>query len=90
MAGLMTLNHNGQASGVAGSINQIGLYRQAAALADVRVPDHPMRSAAPVGGLVWDGRAPREYADAFGIRHTGSAAAAPRVVVVHAESRACQ
>lgn len=76
--------------GVAGSINQIELYRQAAALADVRVPDDPMRSAVLVGGLVWDGRVPREYADAFRIKHAGSAAAAPGNAVVHAESEACQ
>ena len=38
----------------------------------------------------WDAHAPRGCADASGVRHSRSVGAAPRVVVVHAESRACQ
>lgn len=56
---------------VASALNRIDLYRDAAALAKVGVPVEPMRSAVLVDGVLWDGSAPRDYADAFRIGQTG-------------------
>lgn len=50
---------------VAKQINQIDLYKQAAAMAKVSVPKDPMRSVKMVDGVVWDGKDPKKYADGF-------------------------
>lgn len=71
--------------GVASVINQIGLYREAAALANVYVPDNPMRSATMVDGVAWDGSAPQDYADAFSIRYTDKEPIAPDEQLVGSE-----
>jgi nitrate/nitrite transport system substrate-binding protein len=51
--------------GIAKQINQIDLYKDAAAQAKVNVPKDPMRSAKLVDGVVWDGKDPKKYADSF-------------------------
>jgi len=53
---------------VARQINQIELYKQAASAAKVSVPKEPMRSSRLIDGVVWDGRDPVRYADAFKIK----------------------
>jgi nitrate/nitrite transport system substrate-binding protein len=53
---------------VAKSVNQIELYKQAAALAKVPVPASPMRVSKLMDGVVWDGKDPKTYAQAFKIK----------------------
>ena len=52
---------------VAGEINQIGLYRQAASQVKIAVPDDAMRTSRLMDGTVWDGHDPQGYASSFGI-----------------------
>ncbi|WP_024302170.1 CmpA/NrtA family ABC transporter substrate-binding protein [Pseudogulbenkiania sp. MAI-1] len=54
--------------GVARQVNQIALYKEAAALAKVAVPRSDMRSAKLIDGVVWDGKDPKGYAASFKIR----------------------
>lgn len=54
--------------GVAKQINQIDLYKQAAAQVKVSVPKEPIRSSKLVDGTVWDGKDPKKYADGFAVR----------------------
>lgn len=56
---------------VASAINRIGLYCEAATLADVAVPADVMRKSVLIDGVAWDAGAPAEYADNFEIRHQG-------------------
>jgi nitrate/nitrite transport system substrate-binding protein len=53
---------------VAKQINQIDLYKQAAAAAKVNVPKDAMRTSKLIDGVVWDGKDPKKYADSFKIR----------------------
>ncbi len=53
---------------VAKSVNQIELYKQAAAAAKVPLPASPMRSARLIDGVVWDGSNPRAYAGGFKVK----------------------
>ena len=53
---------------VAKQINQIDIYKQAAAAANVSVPKDLMRSSKLMDGVVWDGKDPKKYADSFKIR----------------------
>jgi nitrate/nitrite transport system substrate-binding protein len=53
---------------VATEINQIGLYRQAAAAAKVSVPKGNMRTSKLMDGVVWDGSNPAAYANQFKIK----------------------
>jgi nitrate/nitrite transport system substrate-binding protein len=53
---------------VAKKVNQIELYKQAAAQVKVAVPKDPMRSSKLIDGTVWDGKNPRAYAAGFKIR----------------------
>jgi nitrate/nitrite transport system substrate-binding protein len=53
---------------VARSVNQIELYKQAAAAAKVPVPASPMRSTKLIDGVVWDGTNPKAYAAGFKIK----------------------
>jgi nitrate/nitrite transport system substrate-binding protein len=55
--------------GVAGAVNQIALYQEAAALTGTALPGASMRSSTLIDGTVWDGSRPREYAASFAIRH---------------------
>ncbi|MBL0718314.1 ABC transporter substrate-binding protein [Piscinibacter sp. Jin2] len=54
--------------GVARKINQIELYKQAAAQLKVSVPKDAMRSSKLIDGVSWDGKDPAKYADSFKIR----------------------
>ena len=53
---------------MAKQINQIDIYKQAAAAAKVSVPASPMRSSKLVDGVVWDGKDPARYADSFKVK----------------------
>ena len=53
---------------VAKQINQIDLYKQAAAQVKVPVPKDVMRSSKLLDGKVWDGKDPKKYAASFKIR----------------------
>jgi nitrate/nitrite transport system substrate-binding protein len=54
--------------GIAKQVNQVDLYKQAAALAKVSVPKELMRSSRLVDGVVWDGKDPAKYAQSFKIK----------------------
>jgi len=53
---------------VAKKVNQIELYKQAAAQVKVPVPKNPMRTARLIDGTVWDGKNPKAYAAGFKIK----------------------
>ena len=53
---------------VAQSINQIELYKQAAAQAKVSLPKSDMRTSKMIDGVTWDGKDPAKYADGFKVR----------------------
>ena len=53
---------------VAKQINQIDVYKQAATATKTAIPKDPMRSAKLMDGIVWDGKDPKKYADAFKIK----------------------
>ena len=53
---------------VARQINQIDLYKQAAAGVKANVPKDAMRASKLVDGIVWDGKDPKKYADSFAVR----------------------
>lgn len=53
---------------VAKQVNQVELYKQAAAQLKVSVPASPMRSSKLIDGTVWDGKDPAKYADSFKVR----------------------
>jgi nitrate/nitrite transport system substrate-binding protein len=53
---------------VAKKINQIELYKQAAAQVKVPVPKDVMRSSRLMDGTVWDGKDPKKYAASFKIK----------------------
>ena len=57
---------------VAQQVNQVELYRQAAAQLKVNVPKDVLRSSKLIDGTVWDGKDPARYADGFKVRQ-GSA-----------------
>jgi nitrate/nitrite transport system substrate-binding protein len=50
---------------VAKQVNQIELYKQAAAAVKANLPKEPMRTSKLVDGIVWDGRDPKKYAGSF-------------------------
>ena len=53
---------------MAKQINQIDLYKQAAAQLKVSVPKDVMRTSKMIDGVVWDGKDPKKYADGFKIK----------------------
>ncbi len=53
---------------VAQSVNQIKLYKEAAAMAKAAVPKDAMRTARLIDGVVWDGKDPKKYAASFKIK----------------------
>ncbi len=63
--GLLSGDHGDAA--IASAISQTALYREAAALADVRVPDE-IRADVLIDGRIWDGRDPAAYLDGFAVR----------------------
>ncbi len=54
--------------GIAKQVNQIDLYKQAAAQVKVPVPAAPLRSSKLMDGKVWDGSNPAAYAASFAIK----------------------
>ncbi len=58
---------------VAKQINQIDIYKQAAAAAKVNVPKDVMRTSKMIDGVVWDGKDPKKYADGFKVNASASA-----------------
>ncbi len=54
--------------GVAKKINQIELYKQAAAIVKAPIPKSDMRSSKLIDGVVWDGKDPKKYAESFKIK----------------------
>lgn len=50
---------------VARQVNQVALYKQAAAAAKVSVPKSEMRASKLIDGVAWDGSNPKQYAGAF-------------------------
>ena len=59
---------------VAQKVNQVELYKQAAALAKVPVPKDALRTSKLIDGTVWDGKNPKAYAAAFKLKANGGAA----------------
>jgi len=53
---------------VARAVNQIELYKQAAALTKTPLPRSDLRTSKLIDGVVWDGRNPKAYADSFKIK----------------------
>ncbi len=53
---------------VAKQINQIALYKQAAAQVNVPAPESPMRRVKMIDGVMWDGDDPKAYAEGFKIK----------------------
>jgi nitrate/nitrite transport system substrate-binding protein len=53
---------------VAKQINQIELYKQAAAQVKVSVPKDPLRTSKLLDGVVWDGKDPKKYAASFAMK----------------------
>ncbi|MDM0016278.1 CmpA/NrtA family ABC transporter substrate-binding protein [Variovorax saccharolyticus] len=50
---------------VATQINQLDIYKQAAAATKTPVPKDTMRSSKLFDGVVWDGKNPKQYAESF-------------------------
>jgi nitrate/nitrite transport system substrate-binding protein len=59
--------------GVAKQVNQIEIYKQAAAQLKISVPKDAMRSAKFIDGVVWDGKDAKKYADGFKINAAAAA-----------------
>jgi nitrate/nitrite transport system substrate-binding protein len=53
---------------VAKQVNQMDIYKQAAAASKTPVPKDAMRSSKFMDGAVWDGKDPAKYADSFKIK----------------------
>ncbi|SHN25278.1 nitrate/nitrite transport system substrate-binding protein [Duganella sacchari] len=53
---------------VATSVNQIDLYKDAAAMTKTPVPKSPLRSSKLMDGSVWDGKNPKAFAASFKIK----------------------
>lgn len=53
---------------VAKQINQIAIYKDAAAETKTPLPNSEMRTSKLIDGVVWDGKDPAKYADSFAIK----------------------
>ncbi len=53
---------------VAKQINQIAIYKDAAAETKTPLPNSEMRTSKLIDGMVWDGKDPAKYADSFAIK----------------------
>ena len=62
------LKHHPDYLAVARAVNQIDLYKQAAALTKTPVPKSELRTSKLIDGVVWDGKNPKAYADGFKIK----------------------
>ena len=54
--------------GVAKQVNRLDVYKDAAAMAKAAVPKDAMRVSKLIDGVVWDGKDPKRYAEAFKIK----------------------
>ncbi|MEW5770963.1 MAG: CmpA/NrtA family ABC transporter substrate-binding protein [Pseudomonadota bacterium] len=54
--------------GVARQVNQIKIYKEAAAMTKTPVPKSEMRTSKLIDGVVWDGKNPKAYADGFKVK----------------------
>ena len=63
-----TQGGHGSHGGTAGMINQIAMFKEAAAMAKVPLPKSDLRSAKLIDGTVWDGKDPKKYAASFKIK----------------------
>lgn len=52
---------------VASQVQQLKIYREAASLLGIKVPDDDMRSSTLLDGAVWDGSNPADYAAGFAL-----------------------
>ena len=52
---------------VARQVNQIAIYKDAAAAAKTSLPKSDMRSSKLLDGVVWEGKEPKKYAAGFKI-----------------------
>ena len=57
---------------VAKQVNQVELYKQAAAMAKAPVPKDLMRTSKLIDGVVWDGKDPVKYAGGFKVKLAGA------------------
>ena len=57
---------------VAKKVNQIDIYKQAAAMTRTPVPKEAMRSTKLIDGVVWDGKDPKAYAAGFKLKAVGA------------------
>ena len=53
---------------VAKQINQVALYKEAAAQVKAPLPKEPMRTSKLIDGVVWDGKDPKKYAGSFKVK----------------------
>ncbi|MDP2835019.1 MAG: CmpA/NrtA family ABC transporter substrate-binding protein [Pseudomonadota bacterium] len=53
---------------VANQVNQIKLYKEAAAMTHTPLPKSEMRTSKLIDGVVWDGKNPKAYADGFKVK----------------------
>jgi nitrate/nitrite transport system substrate-binding protein len=53
---------------IAKKVNQIDLYKEAAAQVKVPVPKEPFRTSKLMDGVVWDPRDPKKYAGGFAVK----------------------
>jgi nitrate/nitrite transport system substrate-binding protein len=53
---------------VAQQVNQVALYKEAAAQLKVALPKEPMRVSKLMDGVVWDGKDPKKYAGGFKVK----------------------
>ena len=49
-------------------MNQIEIYKQAAAMAKANLPKDVMRTSKLIDGVVWDGKEPAKYAGSFKLK----------------------
>jgi hypothetical protein len=74
---------------VAKSVNQIDLYKDAAAMTKTPLPKEVMRTSKLMDGTVWDGKNPAAYAQSFKIKEQDGTGARPacRAVNCHQQKR---
>jgi nitrate/nitrite transport system substrate-binding protein len=60
--------------GVAKTVQQLDVYREAATALGINVPDSPMRSSQLIDGKIWDGSDPAGYARSFKLHALADAA----------------
>ncbi|SDS04719.1 nitrate/nitrite transport system substrate-binding protein [Halopseudomonas xinjiangensis] len=66
--------------GIAGEVQQLELYRQAAGALGIEVPASPMRSSILGDGTLWDGSDPVGYAHGFALHALAGTPSAPSTI----------